>query len=71
MLVKYAEEEITEEGVWAVNRQGVRRMGTSHELRQLHKTPDLLADIKRTELKSLGHMIRISQTGVTEHFWKL
>jgi hypothetical protein len=37
---------------------------TEQELRELHKTADLLAEIRRLRSKVLGHEIRVDQTKV-------
>jgi hypothetical protein len=50
----------------SVIEQRVRRIRTNKELRELHKSPDLVADIKRRKLKWLEHVIRMDQTRETK-----
>jgi hypothetical protein len=41
------------------------------QLGELHKTPDLLSDIKRRKLECLGHVIRMDQqTTVAKIFFE-
>lgn len=50
-----------------ITDQGVSRNRTYYKLRQLHKTSDSIADIKRKLLqKQLEHVIRMDQTRVAK-----
>lgn len=51
-------ETAAENGVW--------RMRSNQELRKLHKTPDLRADVKRKRLEWVGHVIRMNKKMVVK-----
>jgi hypothetical protein len=52
-----------------LTEQGNQRIATNHELRELRKTHDLIADIKRTELELVGRVIRMSETSAAERIF--
>jgi hypothetical protein len=54
---------VTEQGVWGI--------GNIREVRELYKTPRLIADIKMRSLEWLGHVIGMDLTAVAKKcFWK-
>jgi hypothetical protein len=57
------------EGYGAVSEQGVWRMKSNQELRELYKTPLPVADIEQRILLCLGHENRMDQT-MTKNVFK-
>jgi Mn-dependent DtxR family transcriptional regulator len=58
-----SERNILKNMYTSVTEQGVSRIRTNQELKELYKTPNLVAEIKR-RLARLGHVIRLDQTSV-------
>jgi hypothetical protein len=48
------------------SEQGVCESRMHQVQRELYKTPDLVADIKRRNLEWLGHVIKMDQTGMVK-----
>jgi hypothetical protein len=66
-----AERDVTRLGTWdgkilravhgPVVDQGIWRIKTNQELRELYKDLDIVADIRKKRLEWTGHVVRIDQ----------